>query len=343
MFYRITSFNSAGNGPEWFKVETKDGLTMEFGNSGDSRLIPNNNTVFEWKVSKIYDNFGNYILFEYYNLNGEAIIKEIRYTGNTSAGISPYNSIKFYYNEATEANTFFAEGGEIKFKSLLRQIVVKAENTFVRQYDFTYTNYFNNSYLTEVKYKGSDYSNLNSLLFSYENDLGLPVSQSATGIGINPLGGNPNRLYQLIDYNGDGKKDLIAFEGSIVPSTSCNCTLFGWQQWRTYKNQGNSSYLATSPAGGLFFPNGFTFTDVFPLSSKTLGYSSFLAYDFNGDNKEDLLLTTVTGNVLTFHIYLALVNGAGFSNTQNAQVSVTLPCTPSAGGACYNFWVVDAN
>ena len=112
MFYRITSFNSAGNGPEWFKVETKDGLTMEFGNSGDSRLIPNNNTVFEWKVSKIYDNFGNYILFEYYNLNGEAIIKEIRYTGNTSAGISPYNSIKFYYNEATEANTFLQRAGK---------------------------------------------------------------------------------------------------------------------------------------------------------------------------------------------------------------------------------------
>ena len=43
-FARIYSYNTVGTGPQWFKVITKDGITMEYGNTTDSRFLTNNST-----------------------------------------------------------------------------------------------------------------------------------------------------------------------------------------------------------------------------------------------------------------------------------------------------------
>jgi hypothetical protein len=64
-FVQVTAKGASGNGPQWFEVKTKDGLTMEFGNTTDSRVTGANNTVIAWKINRIEDQFFNYLVFEY--------------------------------------------------------------------------------------------------------------------------------------------------------------------------------------------------------------------------------------------------------------------------------------
>lgn len=330
-FYQITSFNTIGNGPEWFKVETKDGLTLEFGNSPDSRLIPiNKNTVYDWKVNKVYDKNGNYILYEYNNSNGECTIKEIKYTGNVAAGLTPYNSIKFYYNLLSEENTFYVNGGELKRKSILRQIDIKQESNHVFQYNFGYSLYMNTSFLTEITLKGSDYSELNKLKLSYQNDTGNPLFQNTTG-----LSNNFHKQFQFLDFTGDGIKDVISFEGSIVTG---QYSPFFWFHWRAMKNNGNATFSQVGT--NLNFPDGFSKTDAFPISKNVVGSMVFLSYDFNGDHKEDMLFRSLVGNQDQFAIYLSNGN-AGFS--QSANINIAVPVVNTSQSNPNNFWIVDIN
>ena len=95
-FTQITAHGSAGNGPAWFEAKTKDGRTIEYGNSSFSRVEPiGSATPYCWKVNKITDRNGNYILYNYNEESGESTISTIEYSGNSIGGITPYNMIIF--------------------------------------------------------------------------------------------------------------------------------------------------------------------------------------------------------------------------------------------------------
>ena len=99
---RIIATGNQGNGPLYFVEYTKDGYTIEFGNSSDSRVNPlgSNNSIAEWKVNKIIDRSGNFITYHYENTDGECTIKYIRYTGNSTL-LEPYNEIEFEIGRAS--------------------------------------------------------------------------------------------------------------------------------------------------------------------------------------------------------------------------------------------------
>lgn len=81
-FSAISSQGSSGNGPAWFKVIKADGTVMEYGNSTDSKAAPKDNldgTIGIWRLNKVTDPNGNYILYEY---NSAGLINKIRYTGS---------------------------------------------------------------------------------------------------------------------------------------------------------------------------------------------------------------------------------------------------------------------
>jgi hypothetical protein len=60
-FAVIKSYDSnSDNQPEYFKVWTKDGKVIEFGNSSDSKILSNNKALF-WCINKVTDVNGNYI------------------------------------------------------------------------------------------------------------------------------------------------------------------------------------------------------------------------------------------------------------------------------------------
>ena len=65
-FNKIVSYGTAGNGPAWFKVWTKSGQTLEYGNTADSRIeAQGKSDVRIWAVNRIGDTVGNYLTVGY--------------------------------------------------------------------------------------------------------------------------------------------------------------------------------------------------------------------------------------------------------------------------------------
>jgi RHS repeat-associated protein len=336
-YSRTTSNGTIGNGPAWFKVETKDGLTIELGNTTDSRLIPlGHTTVFTWMVNKIYDAYGNYISFEYTNTNGEIYIKKINYTGNTTAGIQPYNTINFYYDRKKEVNTVFYDGGEINSTVILRSIDIQAEGNFFKEYVFKYNFNNTNSFLSEVQETAADYQKLNSLLFCYTDDEATALQFQTTNI---PTDNYAYKKYIPIDYNQDGKKDLVVFNADLLPATGLPDP-YDWKNFSYKKNQGSSQFqnegTGTLPANFRGMDNASNF---YPLDKNAAGNMTYEINDLNGDGWEDLLMATYVNTsstgVYNVKIYPYLSTSNGFTASTTPITAYADNSTPANSAIFY--------
>ncbi len=287
----------------FFKVETKDGMTMEYGNitdSPNSQLILTNpfnsqNKPLGWYLSKAYDRYGNYILYSYNNQNGEVTIKEISYTGNSNAGILPYNSVKFYYDKRADLTTRYLLNNSLPSSLLLREIEIKCEENFMKRYLFKY-GYNSQTFLNEVTEQGNDYSKLNSTFIQYGgNFIPLPVSITT------PSGLVTSADYVAGDFNADGKSDLLAFTfNALFSNGTRNYT--GWELYLNLNNGASFNHIPNSSLPALpsnFFP--YSLTDFLNESSYTppspIGMQTA---DFNCDGKDDILIANTFGGVTTY-------------------------------------------
>ncbi|HTA83623.1 MAG TPA: SpvB/TcaC N-terminal domain-containing protein, partial [Bacteroidia bacterium] len=322
----ITSYGSRGVGPAWFQVQTKNGLTIEYGNTNDSRLIPvGKTTTYAWYVDKITDQFGNYITFHYMSNNGEIRVQEIDYTGNsTTGGFAPYNSVLFTYANKSDPNTTYVAGGALNSTVILKNITINSHSTFFKKYSFLYTSNLY-TFLQEIDETGSDYTTLNPLKFSYASDAPI-VGSSCTGtlapflhsnycVQADPsaLGGISDGIsgygqasqFTLLDYNGDGKEDVISLygtngevsdwtgEGPPPPPTEFG---FGWSSQVLHNGENSCPYFTSNSYS---FPAGYptsqgTLAYLNPMSNTPLGGLSQFAGDFNGDGRDDYAVSTFT-------------------------------------------------
>ena len=294
-FNITTSYGTQGNGPQYFIMKTKEGLTYEFGATYDSQVIPyGQNTVYTWLIDKISDNYGNYISFKYSNNQGfsatysEVYIYEIDYTGNSNLSTEPYNKIIFNYASREDVNSLYVGGGKMEKNVILDRIKIESEgNVIMKEYNFNYS--FNNvfSFLTKVTETGADGSNYNPLLFSYQDDnnSGTPnvVSQTVT----DPANTGPYYKYSTpFDANEDGLEDLLTFYYS-PPGYSASQNY--WVGWNILINKGNNQFK------GLFsslqaFPDPNNVNIAFYPADKTQpGSTLFNMTDIDGDGKEDIL------------------------------------------------------
>src|SRR5258706_13889011 len=86
-FSKVISYGVAGNGPAWFRVWTKSGDILEYGNTADSRIeAQGKTTVRVWALNKVSDRLGNYLTVTYNedSANGDYSPARIDYTGNSN-------------------------------------------------------------------------------------------------------------------------------------------------------------------------------------------------------------------------------------------------------------------
>ena len=131
-FERITAYGSAGNGPAWFRVESRDGTVREYGNSADSRIEARGAatpaTVFTWAQNRFEDRSGNYMLYSYLeNSSGPVafVLHSIDYTGNTRAGTLPSARLTFTYrdrNPIEDLTYRYFAGVQVEQRQLLQNI-----------------------------------------------------------------------------------------------------------------------------------------------------------------------------------------------------------------------------
>lgn len=212
-FATISAVGSQGFGPQSFIVTDKNGTITEYGNSTDAQLVGvGDNTPIVWLINKVTDEFGNYTTYHYKQLNGETVIDKIKYTGNASAGLLPYNEIVFEYQPKTEKNTFYIAGKEFHSTQLLKSITANANNLLAKKYNFDYGFQFNTILLkvTEINQDGSE---LNPTEFCWNN----PADNSTISgeHNTNLYYGTNQTKYNLIkqtiatDFDGDGYSDLV--------------------------------------------------------------------------------------------------------------------------------------
>lgn len=260
-FVKVIAHGTSGTGPSWFEVSTKDGNTIEYGNSTDSKVEAyGNSTVYMWRINKVTDQNGNTIKFIYNEVNGESYISRIDYTTNETAGIiTPYNSIIFEYATRTDINSKYVGGSKIPETVLLTLLRVETENSEqVRKYQFKYfLDSFNKTFLNEIIEYGSDNTFFNSTVIGW----GGLTSQFLSGDAFN---NSTINNYYSGDFNGDGRTDIVVTPKKTLYTSS--------DKWRLY---------LANPDG-----TGFTFKNEGSLNSY---FHGFTVVDVDGNGNDDIL------------------------------------------------------
>ncbi|MBI9066003.1 MAG: VCBS repeat-containing protein [Salinivirgaceae bacterium] len=287
-FKEITLDDSDTNnaGPDEFIVKTDDGKIIKYGSGTSTMRINTKNIV--WKISRVTDRFGNYMTYTYQDIDGEHLLKEINYTGNTHA---PYNKIVFHYGSKDSDRISYIGGERITQKHLLREIKVFSEGDVIRSYEMNYAKDFVYK-LNEVIETGSDGKKFNPTKFVYNSE-NQYVSNEIAEEGysnINTITG---------DYNGDGLTDLLEFAYDIPVG---NYTLIHYFHWNLRLNNGDGTYTFVNYEEPI--PENLMHEDVMEnVGYGNIGYSGLRNIDFNGDGKDDMIISTPDGSTVRHKIY----------------------------------------
>lgn len=211
----------------YFIVYTKSGLIYEYGLTENSKYYLKDNNEnkcpIAWYVNKISDRFSNYIEFEYYQdeLNGELMIKEIRYTGNDDLDKPCYNRIEFNYDENrsniietiykanfTSPVTNYLTAKITKYLTRIKCYTIN--DAIYRDYIITYNSHgmLGEQHIEKIYEKVSDELFYNPLLFEWEleeDEYSITQVESYGDFKQD----DPNILITTGDFNADGKSDLL--------------------------------------------------------------------------------------------------------------------------------------
>jgi RHS repeat-associated protein len=286
-FSRITSYGQSGAGPLYFTVETKDGLTMQYGYTEDSRIQASDNaqqTVLMWLLNEVKDARGNYMTLSYHedNASGEFWLERIKYTGNTQTGLSPYNEVRFVYQKRKDEQLSYVAGSPVRQSVVLTGVNMFANGERVHSYKFDYTRNVN-THLSEVTEFGTDGKQYNSTRFSYDfsgsDDIDVDRAPAYDG----KAGTLSN-----IDINNDGFSDMISGNNGT---------------WYLHRNDYTTR---TAPTVQTDNPGGFNLLDRYPPT---------VPIDVDGDGHQDLIICSAQFTYSdgeqqnpTFYIYRS-VNG----------------------------------
>ena len=370
---KITALGTAGSGPASFIVKTKNGMTMEYGMTIDSRIEAQGRAdVRIWALNKIQDQNGNYLTISYTedNLNGDYRPALVSYTGNDTLGLAAYNSIVFDYEARTDQDPDYIGGSVIKITQRLKTITVQSGASIVRSYNFSYDNagYQGQTRLTSLS-ECADGVCLPSTSFSWQAAAGSsgfssPIPWSYGNGGV------------LADVNGDGRDDLVRIDlinqgesGTLYVSLSTANGFSATQNW--------GSFSISSCMDGLGGPCKFSFGDVngdgkadlvavgsytFVGLSTGSGFSSPVQWgsgngcvidvkggsgngcvvDVNGDGRDDYAGIALNNEGTGGPIYVSLSTSTGFTPTQVWGSYFDQMCADGAGGSC-KFYFGDVN
>lgn len=202
-FSRIVGYGAAGNGPEFFIVQTKSGLTMEYGRSDDSRIEAQGTpTPAVWALNRIYDVNGNAMIIYYDEdgANGYAYPRSIVYG---------YNEVVFDYENRVDPILLYQAGSKNRILRRLKTVSNFSGGVSSFRYDLAYL-------------QDQMYSKLESIQLCESSGACLP----ATTFGWLPEGKGFNGQYSgnvtLYSPNSQGALALGDFNGSGLTSFAKN-------------------------------------------------------------------------------------------------------------------------
>lgn len=223
-FSKIVASGTAGNGVASFTVQTKGGLTMEYGNTADSRIEAQGKaTVRVWAVNKISDVKTNFMTFSYTedSANGDFYPSRIDYAGNTNAGIAPVNSVQFVTEARPDVVRGYLGGSLITSQKRLLNVRTFVGTSLVARYRANYETSQNTSRsrVTSVEVCDGNENCFPAKKFGWR-DVGGGITQ--VNNAVLTVSGDWRSQFDAYpgDYNGDGITDLYLV-GNYVSTFLC--------------------------------------------------------------------------------------------------------------------------
>jgi hypothetical protein len=317
-YSKIIAHGSAGNGPAWFEVHTKSGTVMEFGNTADSAIqAVGKTTNREWLVDKVTDTSGNYFSVTYTDdqTNGQAYPARIDYTGNSAAGLAPYNSVRFGYDlSRVDSIPTYQAGSPQKYTALLTDIRTYAGSTEVLDYKLGYRAGTSTLHSRVTSVRLCDASETNCLAttnFTWQG-----------GTALTSMSGTANSLAQGMgltagDFNADGLTDAVVLNSSCTSGEEI------------YAGSNTGTFTPTSmTANYTYWMTGPPPSEV-PYSGPACFEGTPLIGDLNGDGFADVMQNLqywIDGTDPHWSSFVGpLLNTTTGALNQQGSVDTTLP------------------
>lgn len=298
-FSRVTSYGNVGVGPHWFKLETKDGVIIEYGKTSDSKFLTESSSdVLVWNINKMIWPDSNYIEFVYEQIGREHRIKEIKYTGNSLVGLQPYNKINFIYDSSQFSRKTYEAGSLVERNNLLYQITITTEDNLpFKSYTFSYAHDNVNEFLVEITEQGSDGSALNPTIFQYGDNPTSEISGGASGY-------NTTQATDVFtgDYDGDGLTDMAIINKEYVDGEVFYKTFTAFRN-----NPITNSFLLKQNK---------IISSIGSVASGGSRYNFFSA-DFTGDGADDIVYSFAIDLAINSNLEMADVKIFSFSNNMD--------------------------
>ncbi|MDE2135503.1 MAG: VCBS repeat-containing protein, partial [Alphaproteobacteria bacterium] len=298
-FTKVISYGTAGSGPSYFRVWTKAGQIMEFGNTTDSKILAvGTSTARAWAVNKISDTKGNYLTVTYNcapivssactdtdrTTNGESYPLRIDYTGNAGASLNPYNSVQFAYTSRVDATPIYQAGSFQQTTVLLTDVKTYQSTNLVYDYHLNYRAGTSTTHSRVTSVSICDSSGTNCLAPTTFGWQGGSGTFTPTAVTPNPaLISSYTSDMMFGDFNGDGLLDFIPWFSS---STYCG-VLFGTQSG-SFTDSGMASWFWTYEYVDTTPPTWRHVRDDLCSAQQEV---SPIVLDLNGDGFSDLMLT----------------------------------------------------
>ncbi|MCP3962151.1 MAG: hypothetical protein GY719_30275 [bacterium] len=217
-FAQVSSYGTAGSGPERFEVKTKAGLIYSYGGTDDARVeAQGKSDALVWQVDRIEDTVGNYFTVTYYENNSfrESYPLRIDFTGNVGESLTPYNSIRLVYEGRGDVVPRYAGGSMLKLTKRLKTISMYTDEDVVWEYELTYEegSATGRSRLLSVRECGGDGSCLEATELEWQEGENSFVDEGQWLNAYANYANTPSRIRQM-DINGDGLQDIVLGPGS---------------------------------------------------------------------------------------------------------------------------------
>jgi RHS repeat-associated protein len=211
-YTRIVGYDFNIFGASYFKVYTKDGHVIKYGEPINMVSISGNSANFtpQMAISSVTDADGNYMEYRYMSNSGhsQTVLEKIEYTGN--GNITPDLSIVFNYSQKAKVQKQYMGEYYLEDYYLLNRITVKSGAETYRKYDLTY-NYIQEKYFLQ-KAELSNYAGEKlpptTVAWGQDNKT-LAVNKSTTNNPSHSFAEITLRSFAAADADGDGVDELI--------------------------------------------------------------------------------------------------------------------------------------
>ncbi|MCE3001914.1 MAG: FG-GAP-like repeat-containing protein, partial [Xanthomonadaceae bacterium] len=362
--YRETG-GAVTSGPTFWLVQQREGGLLEFGTTGDSRVLPfrleglawqrRTDRVATWLLARSSDPSGNFVAYEWdqpadgSNVEGDVVLLRIRYTGNARAvpAVEPYNRIEFEYEEHSyESTRFDLQAGSIsRVIRRLRDVVSYAlpgqgaggTAAEVRRYRLAYASASNGSRLDRL-----------TSITECAPRIGATVGQTTcyppttfewfgNAFQLTPrvpetFGTSLNSEWARLGRSVDSKQGDVDGDGlpDLVWIANLDPNVTGAGRFRVRISESTGDTLIEPLATPVEIVRGNVGNDAGAIRNARFGNAWFL-FDFNGDGRDDLLRTRTVQvpqgfQASTWQVHLAtLDNLSGRWTFTNTGIDTGVP------------------